>query len=69
MLVIHHFLAAQKIITGFIEQSDDDATQEGEKTTEKTTNDEKTQSPLENIDDDEDIDFYEATPSIHLINY
>ncbi|CAF4348284.1 unnamed protein product [Rotaria sp. Silwood2] len=56
----------EKITTGFIEQSDDEVTRGGEQTTRKTTNDETTRSPLENIEDDEDVDFSEATPNMSL---
>ncbi|CAF4729937.1 unnamed protein product, partial [Rotaria sp. Silwood1] len=57
----------KKITTGFIEQSDDEATRGGEETTTTTTttNDETTPSPLEDIDDEEDVDFSQATPSVH----
>lgn len=49
-----------------MEQSDDDGTRGGEETTTTiTTNDETTPSPLEDIEDEEDVDFSQATPSVH----
>ncbi|CAF4563716.1 unnamed protein product, partial [Rotaria magnacalcarata] len=56
-----------KLTPGFIDQSDDDATGGGEETTTTTTttNDEITPSPLEDIDDEEDLDYSQVTPTIH----
>lgn len=50
-----------------MEQSDDEGTRGGEETTTTTTttNDEVIQSPLEDIEDEEDVDFSQATPSVH----
>lgn len=59
------FLFYRKETTGFIEQSDDEVTGGGEETTTTTTNDEVAASPLEDIDDEEDIDYSEVTPSVH----
>ncbi|CAF1104484.1 unnamed protein product [Rotaria sordida] len=57
----------KKITTGFIDPSDDEGTRGGEETTTTTTttNDEPTPSPLEDLDDEEDVDFSQATPSVH----
>ncbi|CAF3252308.1 unnamed protein product [Rotaria sp. Silwood2] len=57
----------KKITTAFIEQSDDEGTRGGEETTTTTTttNDETTPSPLEDLEDEEDVDFSQATPSVH----
>ncbi|CAF2217431.1 unnamed protein product [Rotaria magnacalcarata] len=57
----------KKLTPGFIDQSDDDATGGGEETTTTTTttNDEITPSPLEDIDDEEDLDYSQVTPTIH----
>ena len=51
-----------------MDQSDDEATRGGEETTTTTTtttNDETAPSPLVDIDDEEDVDFSQATPSVH----
>jgi len=49
-----------------MEQSDDDGTRGAEETTTTiTTNDEAIESPLEDIEDEEDVDFSQATPSVH----
>ncbi|CAF3779677.1 unnamed protein product [Adineta steineri] len=55
-----------KMTTGFVDQSDDEGTRGGEETTTTTTtNDEITPSPLEDLEDEEDVDFSQATPSVH----
>ena len=56
-----------KITTELFEQSDDEETRGGEETTTTTTttNDEITPSPLEDLEDEEDVDFSQATPSVH----
>ncbi|CAF0719952.1 unnamed protein product [Adineta ricciae] len=55
-----------KSTTEFMDQSDDDGTRGGEETTTTTTtNDETTPSPLDDLEDEEDVDFSQATPSIH----
>ncbi|UJR21787.1 hypothetical protein I4U23_024862 [Adineta vaga] len=54
-----------KSTTEFMDQSDDEGTRGGEETTTTTTNDEITPSPLDDLEDEEDLDFSQATPSVH----
>ena len=53
----------------FVDGSDDEGTGTngagGEETTTTTTGDDTTPSPLDDLDDEEDLDFSQATPSIH----